>query len=210
VKLRSKNPEPESRPNGPRPPFRRRISPELSTGVLAVVVLAVAGLVAGPTLAGSTTTVVVVGSPVADPGGVDVAATPPLPSGTESPAVVATLAPTPAPPTPEPTPAPTPEPTPPPTPEPTVPPTPGPVDPHVDLVLKMNAHLASLADELRTAARASSPDVAHIANTLSRVAAGINVAADAAHRFPTDLAPLGNGLLAAYGVITKGDRKSVV
>ncbi len=182
-----------------RIPWRRRISPEMTAGALSVIVLVLAGIVAGPSLAAG----------LGGSGGTAAPATPALATQAAAasvpPSVQATAGPTPAAtptppatpePTIEPTPAPTPEPTPAPTPEPT------PVDAHVTLILTLNDRLTGIGSELVEAAGASSPDVAVIANALSRAAATIGVANDAARRLPAELAPVGEDLLAAYGGIS--------
>ena len=218
-------PSASARGKAPRPPFRRRISPEMTAGVLSVLVVALAGVFAGPILASVGNTLVI---PAAAPSPVAAAsaaasleaastepdATPgntvgPHATSAASPAPTRTPADPPTKPKPTPTPAPTPEPTPVPTPAPTPVPTPtqaptlGPVDPQVLLCVQMNGRLDELASDLAAAAAAGKPDIAQIANLMSRIAAAVTVADEAVKRFPAAFSDLGAQVVAGYGTVTK-------
>jgi hypothetical protein len=201
-----------NRPAGPRPPIRRRISPEMTAGLLSVIVLVIAGVVAGPSLplgigGGSTgTTPSATSTPLTPASAAPLDLAPSAASATQ-PGLQPTPAPTPLP-TPSPTlvltPVPTPVPTPALIPKPTPTPTASAVNPQVSLVISMNGRLDSIAGELSDAAGVPNPDVSVIANDLSRVVAAITVAGDAMKRFPPELAQIGTEMLTGYKVITDG------
>jgi hypothetical protein len=206
----------------PRPPLRRRISPELSAGLLSVLVLGGLSVTVGPSLVATlgitgfidgtagpsgTAAPVALATP-ATPSVSAVVVTPsPTPEPTPSPTPEPTPSPTPAPtPTPTPTPSPTPAPAPTPTPAPTPSPTPEatPRDPKVNLVIAMNDRLLSIATELTDAAGATPPDVALIASDMSRAMVAIGIADDAAKQLPADLASVAGEARATYATIAAG------